>query len=194
MKKFLKYFINGLLFMVPLSITIYIFFMVFIFIDRLFLKIPIPGIGFVITIGLITLIGFLASNIVTQRYFAYLDTLFKKLPLVKIMYSAIKDFVNAFVGAEKRFTRPVLVTLFPEQNIKVMGFLTSEGIEAIGVKDQVAVYVPQSYNFAGNLMIVPKERVELLDINSAKAMAIIVSAAIAGQEGTTTSLNNTETQ
>ncbi|MFC1546319.1 DUF502 domain-containing protein [bacterium] len=180
MKRFIRYFVNGLLFTVPLSITIYIFYIIFVSIDRFLLRVPIPGVGFVATVLLIVLVGFLASNIVTRKYFDYIDIVFTKVPLIKIMYSAIKDFTNAFVGAEKKFNRPALITLFPEQGIKVMGFVTSEGIDAIGLKDEIAVYVPQSYNFAGNLLIVKKDRVEFLDIKSAKAMAIIVSAAVAG--------------
>ncbi|MFC1566458.1 DUF502 domain-containing protein [bacterium] len=180
--KLAKYFLNGLLFLVPLSITVYVFYIIFAKVDKLFVRIPIPGVGITITVFLITMIGFLASNIVTQKYLNYIDTIFKKVPLVKLLYTSIKDLINAFVGKEKKFNRPCLINLFPDKGIKVLGFITSEGLEAVGIKDDIAVYIPQSYNFAGNLLIVPKKHVTELDIPSSRAMAIIVSAAIAGKE------------
>jgi uncharacterized membrane protein len=168
--------------MVPLVITVYVFYLIFVYFDKLFIRIPIPGVGFISTVLLIFVIGFFASNIVTQKYFNYLDAMFGKLPLIKIMYSSLKDLVNAFVGTEKKFDKPALITLIPESGVKMLGFVTSENMDCIGLKDNVAVYMPQSYNLAGNLLIVPKERVELLNISSSRAMTLIVSAAVAGQQ------------
>jgi uncharacterized membrane protein len=181
MGKIIKYFFKGLLVLVPLVITVYVFYLVFRYLDKFFINIPFPGVGLLVTVLLVVVIGFLASNIVTQKYFNYLDSMFGRLPIIKIMYSSIKDLVNAFVGSEKKFDKPVLVTIIPESGVKVLGFVTSENMECIGLKDNVAVYMPQSYNLAGNMIIVPKERIQVLNISSAKAMTLIVSAAVSGK-------------
>ncbi|MFH1715264.1 MAG: DUF502 domain-containing protein [Elusimicrobiota bacterium] len=181
MKKIMKYFINGLLVMLPVVGTLFVFYIVFAKVDKLFVRIPIPGVGLLITFIIITIVGFLTSLLVTQKYFKFMSDLLDKMPLVKLLYSSMRDLINAFVGKEKKFNKPALITLFPGQGIKVMGFITTEDLEVIGVNDAIAVYVPQSYNFAGNLLIVPKSHVTPLDIPAAKAMAIIVSAAVAGK-------------
>lgn len=183
LKHCLAYFFKGVLFMVPLALTMYVFYAVLAKVDHLFVNIPIPGVGVICTIVLMIFVGFLASNIVTKKYFSSVDTLFARLPVVKLMYSPVKDFVEAFVGKEKKFNRPALITLFPEQGIKILGFVTSEGIESLGIpKDEIVVFVPQSYNFAGQMWIVPRSSVQFLDINSSTAMSIIISAAVANNK------------
>lgn len=185
MKKIINYFFKGLLFMVPIALTIYIFYIVFVKIDGL-LKIPvpgvgiIPGVGFVATILLVILVGFLVSNFLTKKLFVLIDRLLNRLPLVKLLYGSIKDLLNAFVGDKKSFNKPVLVKLSDEGSAHVMGFITCESLSQFGLKDYVAVYVPQSYNFAGQLLIFPKENIELLETNSSEMMTFIVSGGVAG--------------
>ncbi|HDH00279.1 MAG TPA: DUF502 domain-containing protein, partial [Nitrospirae bacterium] len=103
---------------------------------------------------------------------------FTRLPLVKMIYSSIKDLIGAFVGDKKGFNMPVLVSISPESKIHVIGFVTKKNLENIGLSDMVAVYLPQSYNFAGNLIIVPKEQIRPLDVDSSDLMAFIVSGGI----------------
>jgi uncharacterized membrane protein len=98
-----------------------------------------------------------------------------------MIYTAIKDLMNAFVGDKKSFNKPVLVTLSPGNNIQVLGFLTREGLENIGLADKVAVYIPQSYNIAGNLIVVSKEQVTPLSVESGDLMAFIVSGGVTTQ-------------
>jgi uncharacterized membrane protein len=100
------------------------------------------------------------------------------LPLVKLLYSAIKDMIEAFAGEKKSFDKPVIVTVMPGGTAKVVGFVTQEGLENFGLSDYVAVYLPQSYNFAGNVLLFPKESVKPLSIESSQAMAFIVSGGI----------------
>jgi uncharacterized membrane protein len=100
------------------------------------------------------------------------------MPVAKMIYSSIKDLVNAFVGEKKQFNQPVLVSLSPDGAVRVMGFVTRENMAVIGLEGDVAVYIPQSYNFAGNLIIVPAEQVTLLAVESGKAMAFIVSGGV----------------
>ncbi|MEN6461066.1 MAG: DUF502 domain-containing protein [Syntrophomonas sp.] len=187
MKRITNYFFKGLLFMVPIVLTIYIFFLVFVKIDGL-LKIPlpgigvIPGVGFIATLVIVTLIGFLVSNFLTKKIMFLVDKLLNSLPLVKLLYSSIKDLVGAFVGDKKSFNKPVMVRLSADGSAHVLGFITCESLDNFGMKDYVSVYVPQSYNFAGNLLIFPRDQVQVLDANSSEVMTFIVSGGVAGRE------------
>lgn len=186
MKRLTNYFLQGLLFLVPLAVTIYVFYILFQKVDGL-LRIPIPGIGvipgvgFVATILLIILIGFLVSNFLTKRIMLALDNLFERLPLIKLLYGAIKDLVNAFVGNKKSFSQPVLVRLTADSEAHVLGFITCECLDTFGLADMVSVYVPQSYNFSGQLLLFPRQQIIPLSVSSAEVMAFIVSGGVAGK-------------
>ena len=177
MKRLTRYFIEGLLFLGPVVATVYVVYVVFVKVDGIF-KFQIPGLGFLVTLLVILTIGFLTSNFLTGRITVYIDRLFRRLPLVKMLYTSIKDLVNAFVGDKKGFNKPVAVTVVPGSNVSVVGFITSEDLSSFGIKDKVAVYLPQSYNFAGNLLIVPREQITPLEADSGDLMAFIVSGGI----------------
>lgn len=177
MKTLTRYFFEGLLVLVPLVATIYVIYAVFTKIDNIF-KFEIRGLGFLVTIVSITLIGFISSNFIAKKLVVLVDKLFTKLPLVKMIYTAIKDLIGAFVGDKKSFNKPVLVSLMPGSNIQAVGFITRESLNNFGIIDKVAVYLPQSYNFAGNLLIVPKDQVTPVSADSGDVMAFIVSGGV----------------
>lgn len=177
MKKLTKYFLEGLLLLVPLFVTLYVFYFIFTRIDNFF-KFGVPGMGFVVTIIMIIVVGFISSSLLTSRFVERIDASFSRLPLVKMIYTSIKDLINAFVGDKKRFKQPVLIDIYPGSNIKVAGFITAEDMEKFGIIDSVAVYLPQSYNFAGFLIVVPKSQVTPLDLDSGHVMAFIVSGGV----------------
>jgi len=177
MKRISQYFLQGLLFLVPLIVTLYVIYKVFIKVDRL-LDFPVPGLGFLVTIVFITLVGFAASNFLTRNIVNLVDKLFVRLPLVKMLYTAIKDLVNAFVGDKKSFNRPVQVVIDRESNLRVIGFATRDSLDVIGIKDSIAVYLPQSYNFAGNLIIVNRDQVTPMSADPGEVMKLIVSGGV----------------
>jgi len=179
MRKIFAHFLKGLIFCVPFGITIWVVYKVFTIIDG-WLNIPIPGIGFAATIIFITLVGYLTSTIFARSILSLMDRIFKQLPFVKLLYTSIKDLTGAFTGNKKFFDRPVLVSLWPESDAKVIGFITKDSLEFMNIKDRVAVYMPQSYNFAGNLIIVSKNQVTPIDKSGAEVMAFIVSAGVSG--------------
>jgi uncharacterized membrane protein len=174
-----KYFFKGLLFLIPIVVTLYILYLIVSTVDRIF-GFTVPGLGFLITIALVTTIGFLVSTFFAKGAARLIDNLFSRMPIVKMLYSAIKDLVNAFVGEKKRFNKPVFVNILPDSTVRVIGFVTRESLENIGMADMMAVYIPQSYNFAGNLIVVPKEQVMSIDIESGKVMTFIVSGGVSG--------------
>ena len=187
MRRLVNYFIQGLVFVAPLGITLYVAYRVFTAVDGLlerWVTLP-PGGGFVITVALITLVGFLASNLLTKGLLALLDSVFDRLPVVRHLYSSTRDFLNAFVGERRRFDKPVLVSLLPGGSAKALGFVTQESLSALGLADHVGVYFPQSYNFAGSLVLVPASQVERMDADSASVMAFIVSGGVTAMPGET---------
>jgi uncharacterized membrane protein len=176
--RIVRYFMRGCLITVPLALTGWVIFSVLVFIDHL-LPIGIPGVGFVLTLSLVTLIGLFASNVLGKRVFQLTDRALSGMPLVKLIYNSIKDLIRAFVGDHKSFDRPAAVALTPG-GARMLGFVTRDALHMLGMPEHVAVYFPQSYNFAGQLAVVPREQVELLDTSSAELMTFIVSGGISG--------------
>jgi uncharacterized membrane protein len=180
MKTITRYFFEGLIVVLPTAATIYFVYLIFIKIDGLF-NFKIPGIGFLITLGLILVVGFIASNIFTKGITNLLERIFSRLPLVKLIYNSIKDLIEAFVGDKKKFNKPVLVKA-AEGDIELLGFITEENLELLGEKNKVAVYIPQAYNFAGNLIIVPSSRVKRVNAGAEEIMTFIVTGGLSGSK------------
>jgi uncharacterized membrane protein len=177
MKAFTKYFLRGLFVIAPTAITIYVVWRVVATIDEA-LRVSVPGLGLVLASGLIALVGFLVSNVVGQSLVTRADAIFARLPLVKLLYTSIRDLVGAFVGKKKMFDRPVCIVL-PGGVGRMLGFVTRESLDFGNFENHVAVYVPQSYNFAGTLILVDRSRIEPLDVTSTDLMTFIVSAGVA---------------
>lgn len=190
-KNLLAWFLQGLLFTAPVSLTIYIIYKSFRIVDGILTDVileifgfRIPGLGMVVILGTITLFGFLGSSIVFRPLLSYLDKLISQAPLVKIIYTSIKDFMSAFVGKERRFTEPVLVKVSQDANLEKMGFITQKDLSNLGIpKGKVAVYLPHSYNFSGNLFIVAVENITPLTAHPAEVMKFIVSAGVTSVDG-----------
>jgi uncharacterized membrane protein len=172
-----NYFLRGLVVVVPLALTIYVCAVIFTTIDS-WLGLPIPGVGFLITLVLITIVGALASSFVTRSLISSLDSLLDRLPFVRLLYSSAKDMLNAFVGEKRRFDKPVLVAVSNDRAVKVLAFLTSDSLASLGLAELVTVYMPQSYGFAGHILVVPADRVERIDADAAEVMAFIISGGV----------------
>ena len=177
MSRLLNYFLRGLVVVVPLALTLYVCAVIFRTIDS-WLGLPIRGVGFVLALALITLVGFMASSLITRSLIGALDRMFDRLPFVRLLYSSAKDMLNAFVGEKRRFDKPVLASLSADGSVKVLAFLTSDSLDTLGLVDQVTVYMPQSYGFAGHILVVPANRVERIDADAAEVMAFIISGGV----------------
>jgi uncharacterized membrane protein len=179
MRRLLNYFLRGLVLVAPLAITLYVCWIVFVRIDG-WLGLPVPGLGFVVMIALITLVGFLGSNLITRGMLAIVDQVLGRLPFVRLLYTSTKDLLNAFVGEKRRFDKPVLVRVSTQPDARLVGFVTQESLDRLGLPGYASVYFPQSYNFAGNLVLFPSSQLEPLDAASADVMAFIVSGGVTG--------------
>jgi len=179
---FIKNFGQGLLFVVPLAATFLVLYYLFQELDTIF-SFKIPGLGIVIILVGVSFIGFIGSKIVTTPIFGLFNKLINKTPLIKIIYSSVKDLLSAFVGNKKKFTQPVLVKLVQDSQASQIGFLTQDDLTNIGVAaGMVSVYIPFSYSIMGNLYIVPTINVTALDISPTDAMKFIVSGGVTNVE------------
>jgi uncharacterized membrane protein len=179
-------FVNGSLVLVPVVATLYVVYFALAKLDGL-LGIGIPGLGLVITVGFIIMVGALTSNVVGKQLIEMSDVALSRVPLVKLVYTSLRDFMAALFGGQRRFDRPVLVSvggLGGPASVKMLGFVTREDLAPWGPSDHVAVYFPQSLNFAGQLLLVPRVHVERLEIEPSQLFPFIVSGGIAGATST----------
>lgn len=187
MKKLVAYFLQGLLYIAPIGITIFILYKAFFLVDDIFkpllfsiFGIHIPGAGLLILFLLITFLGLIGQTFIAQPVKYLVNHFLEKAPLVKVIYTSIKDFLSAFVGKDKKFNQPVLVKVNLISDLEKVGFITNEDLSSLGVEgNKVAVYFPHSYNFSGELFIAPSEHVRRLEGSSADIMKFIVSGGVA---------------
>ena len=176
MRTLTRSFAQGLLVLAPVAITIWVVVFTVTTLDK-WLNTRIPGLGIVIAAAGITLIGYLAGNVVGDKLISALESGMRRVPLVRILYNSLRDLFGAFVGSKRKFDKPVAVEV-SKHGLKVLGFLTNERFDDPHLAGHVSVYLPESYNFAGNLIVVPRERVHLLDADGAEFMAFIVSGGV----------------
>lgn len=190
-KAILNYLIKGLLIVVPIAVSIFIVIWAVTTVDS-WLNVNnilgvnphtgesrnIPGLGLLTVLTIILLAGIFVTNLVTEPMYNWFQRMMKRLPLLNFIYSSIKDLTEAFVGDEKKFNHPVLVEV--EGGLKKIGFLTQNSLTKLDLPDEVAVYFPLSYSFAGQLCIVKKEKVQDLKMSAADAMKLVVSGGVSG--------------
>ena len=175
----LSYFIRGLLLIVPFALTGYIISLALNWIDGL-INIKVPGLGMAILLVAITGFGYLGSTLLVSSIFDLIEKLIIRIPLISIIYTSLKELIAAFVGNKKKFDKPVLVTLNKQDHIQKIGFITQQELKKLNLPGSVAVYLPHSYNFSGDLYIVPKTIVVPLDISGTEVMKFIISGGVTG--------------
>ncbi|MFO7799049.1 DUF502 domain-containing protein [Rhodohalobacter sp.] len=183
MKTVLNYFLRGLLFIFPLYATIFVIVFLVDWLDSAvnpilfgWLPVHIPGLGLITSFIFIALLGFIISMALTRPLVNYFESILSRIPFIKIIYTAFKDFSEAFLGDKKKFNKPVIVTF--ADGLDRIGFITERDLSILNIENRVAVYCPHSYNFSGNLFLVDPERVQILKIDPANAMKFAVSAGV----------------
>ncbi len=185
MKKLVNYFLQGLLYVAPLGITIYMIFLTFSFVDGVLgplieaaINFSIPGLGLLLMLVLITILGFVGQSVFAQPVKLVIERLMKRAPILHVVYSSIRDFMEAFVGKEKKFTQPVKVIVNFHPEIIRFGFITQRDLTEFQIPDKVAVYFPYSYGFNGEVHMVSPETVQLIDVPSTEVMKFILSGGV----------------
>lgn len=198
-RRLFQYFLQGILIMAPIAITMWAITTAFNFIDGILPNIlhsifptvmedargnikRIPGVGFVLVISLVLFIGYISSSFIFGKVVEVFDHLLEKTPGIKFIYSTLKDFFEAFAGEKKKFTKNVLANI-DDNDVWRVGFITNEDMDEFGFKDYVAVYVPMAYSVAGNVYIIPRQRVKpITNISAAQTMKFAVSGGVSSVE------------
>lgn len=179
MNRLANYFFQGLVFLAPIAFTVYVFVAIFNVIDG-WLRLPIPGLGFLVVLVLVTVFGFLLSNYLAGRLLAWFERILDRVPFAKLLHGSVKDMMSSFVGDKRRFDKPVAIEMAPG-GPRALGFVTVESLALLGMPGRVGVYLPQAYNFAGQLLLVDREKVEPLSLDSGQLMTFIVSGGLSGR-------------
>jgi uncharacterized membrane protein len=178
MKRLITYFIQGLFFVIPLAIIVYLIYWVEQKITSLFSSTPHILWIVIGVIAFILMVGFLTSNLLTKPFIAYLEKIIAKVPLLGTIYTSTKDLMSAFVGDKRKFNQPVLVKVNDEETIERIGFITNKDLSMLGIQDKVAVYLPHSYAFSGWVVIVPTKNVTPIPAKSSEIMVFLVSGGV----------------
>ena len=185
MKRLVGYFFQGFLYIAPLGVTAYILYQVFILVDEpvrelevLLFGRHIPGIGVLSVFTLLAFIGWLGSTIIATPLRNFVRKVIGRTPLIGAIESTVRDLLSAFFAKERRFSHPVLVQMSGASDLEKLGFITQDDLSELGLPEKVAVYFPHSYNFSGELFIVPRERVRVVDVSAQAAMKFIVSGGL----------------
>ncbi len=184
--KIVSYFLQGLLLLAPVFVTIYAIFSIFDWLDTkietLFQSLfhfYYPGVGIVVMFFLIALIGFVGSLVFVQPILHILDMIMEKTPLVKDIYTSVKDFFSAFISNKKKFNKPVMFEIGKNSGVYRIGFITQENLSEMNILDKVAVYTPWSYNLSGILYLVNRDQVHVLnDVGAGDLMKFVMSGGV----------------
>ncbi|MEH6625357.1 MAG: DUF502 domain-containing protein [Motiliproteus sp.] len=195
MKTLVKYFFQGILVMMPLILTGYLIYVLFSFLNDVvfsFLAETMqriaPGmedggmrtaLALAVTIVMIIVVGMVTSHWLGRKLLKVFENILERIPLVKLLYGSIRDLLGALIGEQKSFDQPVYVEI-DAAGAKLLGFVTSENLAQFGLENDVAVYLPQSYNFAGNLVLFPRERVVPIKATSADVTTFVLSGGVSG--------------
>jgi len=192
----LSYFFQGLVILAPIVITWWAVVSLFNFIDGILPNVlrvlfpdlikvnpqgnpeKIPGLGFLVVVLLVLLVGYISSLFFVSRIVSFFDQVLEKTPGIKIIYSTVKDFLEAFAGNKRKFDKPVLVSV-DAPDVWRIGFITQTDLSEFGMREYVSVYVPHSYAFSGITYLVRQDRIKAIqDVGSADAMKFIVSGGV----------------
>ena len=194
--RLLYFFFQGTVILAPIVITVWAVLSLFNLIDDIlpnllhvlfpdFVKLnpqgypeKIPGLGFLVVVVIVLLVGYISSSFIVSKLVELFDTILEKTPGVKIIYSTVKDFLEAFAGNKRKFNKPVLVSI-ESPDVWRIGFITQTDVSEFGLHEHVAVYIPHSYAFSGITYLVKPDRIQKVEgVSSADAMKFIVSGGV----------------
>jgi uncharacterized membrane protein len=146
----------------------------------------IPGMGLASALAITILIGLLTHVLLFQKLFAIGDEILKRLPLVKTIYSALKDFVGYLSPNSSRAMSKVVLVKLPGQDFEQLGFVTREDFSQLPLQittdDPVAVYLPMSYQIGGYTLILPRSSLTPVDMRFEDAMKLVLTGAVSRED------------
>jgi uncharacterized membrane protein len=194
MKRFKRYFITGLLVVVPLYITVYVLTFIVRVMDNVFNILPaflrpdtylpfrVPGLGIIMTVVGVSIVGLLVQNFIGRWFVRLADKFFVKIPFLSVVYNATKQFMETFFREGHRGFEKVVLLEFPRKGIYAMGFLTGDTSGELWKEtggDTLSVFLPTTPNpTSGYYIMVPKSEVKILDMNVEDAFKVIMTGGI----------------
>ncbi|MEN9952420.1 MAG: hypothetical protein RLZZ520_688 [Bacteroidota bacterium] len=194
--KLVNYFFQGLIILAPIVITAWAVLSLFNFVDGILPNLlhvlfpdlvklnpqgdpeKIPGLGFLVVVVIVLVVGYVSSLFFVSKFVDLFDRVLEKTPGIKIIYTTVKDFLEAFAGNKRKFNKPVLVNV-DAADVWRMGFITQTDLSQFDMREHVSVYVPHSYAFSGITYFVKQDRIKIIkDVNSTDAMKFIVSGGV----------------
>lgn len=177
LKKVFGYSLKGLLIMAPFYLSLSLLSTVVVKIDHLF-KTSIPGFGLVVLFLSSAAIGYLTSTLLLQSVVRGTEDLIKKLPFLDMIYSSSKEILENFSKGKKIFDSPVFVKLSESDDVFKMGFVMSKDLAHMGMSGMVSVYIPNSYSFSGEIIVVPDSYVKPINASTGDVTKFILSGGI----------------
>ena len=183
-------FIRGLITLLPIAVTIYVVYAgVLIFENFLggLIKVIIPedqyipGLGFALTLSLIFMFGLMLNNLILQTLLRKVEEKLKSIPLIKAVYSPLRDLINLFSNSSGKGLKSVVLVRWSAEGPFSVGLITRDSFDEfprLSGEGLVAVFIPFSYALGGNTMLFKKSQVELIDIPVEKAMSLALTAWI----------------
>ena len=182
MQKIKNYFLKGLLYIVPIAALVWVIVKSYSLLNGIigdYLPHNMQFLGIILLATIITIIGYLGNVAIASPINAFFQRLLEKTPLLKTIYSSVKDLMNTFVGKKKGFSQPVLIKVYENSTIERIGFVTNEDMETLKLaKGKVLVYLPHSYAFSGQLFVVDRSYITPIDSSSSEIMKLIVSGGV----------------
>jgi len=191
MKSITRIFFTGLATVLPLLATIYLLYWLTTTIEsvlggilKLFLteRFYSPGMGIGLGVVLIFLVGLLMRSWFAQIIFSMWEGFLLRLPVIKSIYSTLQDFFKYFVRGDSDKVQQVVSVRFRDNDVRLIGFVTRDDLsrlpKGLGSKDEIAVYLPMSYQIGGYTVLIPRENVQPIDISMEDAMRFAVTAGV----------------
>jgi uncharacterized membrane protein len=191
-----NYFLTGLLVILPIFITVYVIWYLIKAMDAVLKYIPakylpetyiniyIPGLGLILVVILILVVGVLTRNIAGRKVLQFWDNLVDRIPLARILYSSVKQLLQAFLFQDSSSFQRVALIEYPRQGIYVLGFITGESkgeVQEKTHKKMINVFVPTTPNpTSGFYILVPEEDLTLLDMSVEDAFKLLISGGLVG--------------
>jgi Uncharacterized conserved protein len=187
MKQLQKIFLQGLMTFLPMAVTIYIVYAGVLIVDNLLgntlrtiLPVYIPGLGFLLTIVIIFVLGLLLNNLITGGIFQKFEQKLTEVPLIKVVYSPLRDLMNLFSKGGKDSMKSVVLVDIGEGGLRAMGVVTRENFKDLPAieaqaEDRISVYIPMSYGLGGFTILVPRSKITPVDMPIEKAMSLAIT-------------------
>lgn len=170
-----SYFIRGVLTIVPFALTWFILTTAIGWVDN-FIDINIPGLGVIISVGVIIFFGYITGSFFVKSVFSIIEGAILKMPGIGLLYSSIKEFISGILDKKIKFDRPVLVVNDSASESCKIGFITNDDLSNLGLEDKVAIFVPACYSFSGELYVVPKKNlIPLKNSDGGVVMKFVIS-------------------